>query len=66
MDLEKTAPIVCAGITVYDPLCHYGADKKKNMHIGVAGIGGLGTMAIKLAKAMGHTVYAISSSDKKE
>lgn len=66
MDLTRTAPILCAGITLYDPLVHWGAKTKKNMHIGILGIGGLGTMGIKLAKAMGHTVYAISTSAHKE
>jgi len=36
------------------------------MHIGIVGIGGLGTMGIKLAKALGHTVYAISTTASKE
>jgi uncharacterized zinc-type alcohol dehydrogenase-like protein len=66
MDLVRCAPILCAGITLYDPLKYYGACEKKNMKIGVIGIGGLGTMGIKLAKALGHTVYAISSSASKE
>lgn len=66
MDLSRTAPILCAGITMYSPLVHWGATTKKNLHIGIIGIGGLGTMGIKLAKALGHTVYAISSSASKE
>ena len=66
MDFTKTAPILCAGITMYSPLVHWGATSKKNMHIGIMGIGGLGTMGIKLAKALGHTVYAISTSASKE
>lgn len=66
MDLAKAAPLVCAGITMFDPLKHWGAaDTDKKMKIGVAGIGGLGTMGIKLAAAMGHNVVAISSSDAK-
>lgn len=67
MPLEKVGPILCAGITVYDPLRYWGATKEgKKMCIGVAGIGGLGTMGLKLAKSLGHRVVAISSSDKKE
>ena len=66
MDLSRTAPILCAGITMYSPLAHWGATTKKNMHIGILGIGGLGTMGLKLAKALGHTVYAISSKADKE
>jgi uncharacterized zinc-type alcohol dehydrogenase-like protein len=56
---------MCAGITLYDPLVHWGATKGVKMTIGIAGIGGLGTMGIKLAKALGHHVIAISSSEKK-
>jgi len=66
IDLAKAAPLVCAGITMFDPLRHWGAaDTDKKMNIGIAGVGGLGTMGIKLAKAMGHNVVAISSSDSK-
>ena len=50
MDLEKTAPILCAGITMYSPLKYWGAAGDKKMTVGVVGIGGLGTMGIKLAK----------------
>lgn len=64
--LDKAGPILCAGITLYDPLVHWGATKGKKMTIGIVGIGGLGTMGIKLAKAMGHRVVAISTSNKKE
>jgi len=65
--IEKVAPILCAGITMYEPLRHWGATKPGvEMVIGVAGIGGLGTMGIKIAKALGHKVVAISQSMKKE
>ncbi len=63
--LEKAGPILCAGITLYDPLRHWGATKGVKMTIGIIGIGGLGTMGIKLAKALGHKVYAISTSENK-
>ena len=66
MDMKRVAPILCAGVTMYSPLCHWGALTKKNMHIGIVGIGGLGTMGVKLAKALGHTVYAISTSAGKK
>lgn len=70
MELEKVGPVLCAGITLYDPLIHWGAVEAaaqgKKMTIGVAGIGGLGTMGIKLAAAMGHRVVAISTSNGKE
>jgi len=66
IDLAKAAPLVCAGITMFDPLKHWGAfESDKKLNIGVAGIGGLGTMGIKLVKAMGHNVTAISSSGAK-
>jgi uncharacterized zinc-type alcohol dehydrogenase-like protein len=68
--LEKAAPILCAGITMYDPLRHWGAVKAgeegRKMCIGIIGVGGLGTMGIKLAHAMGHRVVAISQSPNKE
>jgi uncharacterized zinc-type alcohol dehydrogenase-like protein len=64
--LEKAGPIMCAGITLYDPLHHWGATEKQGMCIGIIGIGGLGTMGIKMAKAMGHRVVAISTSENKK
>jgi len=67
LPLEKVAPILCAGITMYEPLKHWGATVPGvKMVIGVAGIGGLGTMGVKIAKALGHEVVAISQSMKKE
>ena len=52
---------------MYDPLRFWGATKKDNfMSIGIIGIGGLGTMGIKLAKAMNHRVVAISTSSNKK
>ena len=64
--LEKAGPILCAGITLYDPLRYWGATSGKKMNIGIVGVGGLGTMGIKIASALGHTVTKISTSDKKE
>ena len=63
---QKSAPLLCAGITLYDPLRHWGATKGDKMVIGVVGVGGLGTMGIKLAKALGHTVVVVSRSKDKE
>ena len=63
---DKVAPILCAGITMYDPLKYHGATKGVKMTIGIVGVGGLGTMGIKLAKALGHTVIAISTSSHKK
>ena len=51
---------------MYDPLKNWGAVGGKSMTVGVIGIGGLGTMGIKLAKALGHRVVAISTSPNKE
>jgi uncharacterized zinc-type alcohol dehydrogenase-like protein len=57
---------MCAGITMYDPLRHWGATAGKKMTIGIIGVGGLGTMGIKLSKALGHKVVAISTSANKK
>jgi len=51
---------------MYEPLKVWGACEGKKMTIGIVGIGGLGTMGIKLAKALGHDVLAISTSANKE
>ena len=63
-------PIMCAGITMYDPLAHWGAvmteSNFKKMTIGIIGVGGLGTMGIKMSKALGHRVVAISRTAGKE
>ena len=67
LPLEKAAPLLCAGITMYDPLKFWGATKEgSKMTIGIIGVGGLGTMGIKLANALGHRVVAISTSPSKE
>ncbi|KAI6694976.1 hypothetical protein NL676_022686 [Syzygium grande] len=65
LPLDGVAPLLCAGITVYSPLKYYGLDKA-GMHLGVAGLGGLGHMAVKFAKAMGLKVTIISSSPNKK
>jgi uncharacterized zinc-type alcohol dehydrogenase-like protein len=66
LPLDKAGPIMCAGITLYSPIKHWGGLSGKKMTIGVVGIGGLGTMGIKIAKALGHDVVAISTSANKE
>lgn len=66
MDIEKTPPILCAGITLYDPLKHWGFVDCTGKTVGIIGLGGLGTMGIKLAKAMGHNVVVISSTESKK
>lgn len=65
MSLDAAAPLLCAGITVYSPLKYFGLDKP-GMHIGVVGLGGLGHMAIKFAKAFGAKVTVISTSPNKK
>ena len=64
--LTHAAPIMCAGITMYSPLKDHGATDGKKMTIGVIGVGGLGTMGIKISAALGHDVVAISTSPNKE
>ena len=64
--LEAAAPILCAGITMYDPLRHWGFVGGAQKTVGIIGIGGLGTMGIKIAKALGHNVVAISTTPAKE
>lgn len=61
--LEYAAPLLCAGITTYSPLMK--ADFNRGDKVGVAGIGGLGHMAIKLAVAKGAEVYAFTTSPEK-
>jgi uncharacterized zinc-type alcohol dehydrogenase-like protein len=63
ISFEEAAPLLCAGITTYSPLMK--ADLKKGMKVGVAGIGGLGHMAIKLAVSKGAEVYALTTSPDK-
>lgn len=64
MDLAKTAPILCAGITTFSPLRTWKVGK--GSRVGVIGLGGLGHMAVKLAVAMGAEVTVISRSRSKE
>ncbi len=61
--LQDAAPLLCAGITTYSPLVK--ASIKKGDKVGVAGIGGLGHLAIKLAVAKGAEVYAFTTSASK-
>src|SRR3954453_14325232 len=65
LDLAGTAPLLCAGITTYSPLRHWGVTKGKK--VGVVGIGGLGHMGVKFAHALGaHVVVFTTSPGKKE
>lgn len=60
LDLAATAPLLCAGITTYSPLKHWNVGPGKK--VGVVGIGGLGHMAIKIAKAMGAYVTVFTTT----
>jgi len=62
--LEMAGPIMCAGVTMYDPLKHWGV--KKGTRVGIVGLGGLGMMGVQIAKAMGAVVTVISRSKAKE
>ncbi|MDR1075535.1 MAG: NAD(P)-dependent alcohol dehydrogenase [Xanthomonadaceae bacterium] len=61
--LDRAAPLLCAGITTYSPLRHYGL--KKGDKLAVVGLGGLGHMAVKFGRAMGAEVTVLSTSESK-
>ncbi|GKV06714.1 hypothetical protein SLEP1_g18567 [Rubroshorea leprosula] len=65
LPLDAAAPLLCAGITVFSPLRYYGLDRP-GAHVGVVGLGGLGHVAVKFAKAMGAKVTVISTSPNKK
>ncbi|KAH7861553.1 hypothetical protein Vadar_027646 [Vaccinium darrowii] len=65
LPLDAAAPLLCAGITTYSPLRYFGLDKP-GMKVGVVGLGGLGHVGVKLAKAMGTIVTVISTSPRKK
>lgn len=68
LPMDAAAPLLCAGITVYCPM----KDEKlleessARKNVGVVGLGGLGHVAVKFAKAFGHHVTIISTSPSKE
>ena len=64
LSLAGTAPLLCAGITLYSPLRTWGAGP--GMKVGVMGLGGLGHMGVKFAHAMGAEVTVFSHSPDKE
>jgi uncharacterized zinc-type alcohol dehydrogenase-like protein len=65
LDLAGTAPLLCAGITTYSPMRHWGVTKGKK--VGVVGLGGLGHMAVKIAHALGaHVIVFTTSPNKKD
>lgn len=63
MDLAATAPLLCAGITTYSPLRHWQVGQGSK--VGVVGLGGLGHMAVKIAKAMGAEVTVFTRTKTK-
>ncbi len=63
IDLAESAPLLCAGITVYSPLAHWGAGPGKK--VAILGMGGLGHIAVKMAAAMGAEVYVLGHSTGK-
>ncbi|KAJ9564707.1 hypothetical protein OSB04_000673 [Centaurea solstitialis] len=65
LPLDSGAPLLCAGVTTYSPLRHYGLDKP-GTKVGVVGLGGLGHVAVKMAKAFGAEVTVFSTSPAKE
>lgn len=63
LDLAATAPLLCAGITTYSPLRHWKVGP--GMKVGIIGLGGLGHMGVKFAKAFGAHVVLFTTSPKK-
>jgi uncharacterized zinc-type alcohol dehydrogenase-like protein len=63
LDLDIAAPMLCAGITTFSPLMHYGV--KPTHRVAIAGLGGLGHMGVKFAHAMGARVVMITTSPQK-
>lgn len=63
LDLAATAPLLCAGITLYSPLKHWGAGPGKK--VGIVGLGGLGHMGVKFAHAFGAETVLFTTSESK-
>ncbi|MGE0615032.1 MAG: NAD(P)-dependent alcohol dehydrogenase [Bacteriovoracia bacterium] len=63
LPLDGAAPLLCAGITLYSPLKHWGAGPGKK--VAIVGLGGLGHMGVKIANALGAEVTVLSQSMKK-
>jgi len=64
LNLAGAAPLLCAGITTYSPMRHWGVTKGKK--VGVVGLGGLGHMGVKFAHAFGAHVVVFTTSPKKK
>jgi uncharacterized zinc-type alcohol dehydrogenase-like protein len=63
LELPRVAPLLCAGITTYSPLRHWGAGPGRK--VGIVGLGGLGHMGVKFARAFGAEVVAFTTSPEK-
>ncbi|RYZ78951.1 MAG: NAD(P)-dependent alcohol dehydrogenase, partial [Proteobacteria bacterium] len=63
LPLDKAAPLLCAGITLYSPLMHWKAGPGRK--VAIVGLGGLGHMGVKIARALGADVSVLSHSDNK-
>ncbi|AWH75190.1 hydroxyacid dehydrogenase [Dokdonia sp. Dokd-P16] len=63
LDIKAVAPLLCAGITTFSPLHHWGI--KEGMKVGIVGLGGLGHMGIKFSHAMGAETVMITTSKGK-
>jgi len=63
LPLDKAAPLLCAGITLYSPLMHWKAGRGKK--VAIIGLGGLGHMGVKIAHALGADVTVLSHSEAK-
>ncbi|MEI9890743.1 MAG: hypothetical protein WDN45_09290 [Caulobacteraceae bacterium] len=63
LDPAGAAPLLCAGITTYSPLRHWKVGP--GQRVGIVGLGGLGHMGVKLARAMGATVVVFTTSASK-
>jgi uncharacterized zinc-type alcohol dehydrogenase-like protein len=64
LGLAGAAPLLCAGITTYSPMRHWGVSRGKK--VGVVGLGGLGHMGVKIAHALGAHVVVFTTSPKKK
>jgi alcohol dehydrogenase (NADP+) len=64
LPLPRAAPLMCAGVTLYSPLMHWNAGPGKK--VGIIGLGGLGHMGVKIARALGAEVTVLSHSLRKQ
>lgn len=64
LELAGTAPLLCAGITTYSPMRRFNVGKDKK--VGIAGLGGLGHMGVKIARALGAYVVVFTTSPSKK